>query len=189
MIGVVDQLVAGKDVACNTPISSCETYPNQALCQHLDRVDVYTMEAHLAVGPVFARHVAARLYRGEYYAVQSDAHVEFTQDWDVDIIAQHESTRNEMGVLSAYPSEIAGSIDDKTGRAKRRGRPIMCRSTFETTHQGTILIHGQQPESAPSIHGSPQLHPFWAAGFSFSRGHFVVNVPYDLYQVSNNCFA
>lgn len=28
----------------------------------------------------------------------------------------------------------------------------------------------------------PQLEPYWAAGFSFSRGHFVVNVPYDLYQ-------
>jgi len=25
------------------------------------------------------------------------------------------------------------------------------------------------------------LHPFWAAGFSFSRGHFLVNVPYDPY--------
>jgi len=28
----------------------------------------------------------------------------------------------------------------------------------------------------------PQLQPWWAAGYSFSRGHFVVNVPYDLYQ-------
>ena len=23
------------------------------------------------------------------------------------------------------------------------------------------------------------LHPFWAAGFSFARGHFVIQVPYD----------
>jgi [Skp1-protein]-hydroxyproline N-acetylglucosaminyltransferase len=26
------------------------------------------------------------------------------------------------------------------------------------------------------------LHPFWAAGFSFARGHFVIQVPYDQYQ-------
>ena len=26
------------------------------------------------------------------------------------------------------------------------------------------------------------MQPYWAAGWSFSRGHFVVNVPYDLYQ-------
>ena len=25
----------------------------------------------------------------------------------------------------------------------------------------------------------PTIEPFWAAGFSFGRGHFVVNVPYD----------
>jgi hypothetical protein len=30
--------------------------------------------------------------------------------------------------------------------------------------------------------GTPQLQPYWAAGYSFSRGHFVVNVPYDFYQ-------
>jgi len=28
----------------------------------------------------------------------------------------------------------------------------------------------------------PQLEPYWAAGFSFSRGHFIVRVPYDAYQ-------
>ena len=31
------------------------------------------------------------------------------------------------------------------------------------------------------IKGQPTLHPFWAAGFSFARGHFVVQVPYDQY--------
>ena len=30
------------------------------------------------------------------------------------------------------------------------------------------------------MHGAvPVLHPFWAAGISFSRGHFVARVPYD----------
>jgi hypothetical protein len=40
-----------------------------------------------------------------------------------------------------------------------------------------------QPERVPPSNlVMPQLEPYWAAGFSFSRGHFVVNVPYDLYQ-------
>ena len=43
------------------------------------------------------------------------------------------------------------------------------------------LRHGQQPEGPAMIHGTPTLHPFWAAGFSFARGHFVVQVPYDQY--------
>ena len=32
------------------------------------------------------------------------------------------------------------------------------------------------------IREMPQLQPYWAAGFSFSRGHFKLRVPYDAYQ-------
>jgi hypothetical protein len=56
------------------------------------------MEAELAVGPVFARHIGHRLYRGEYYSMQSDAHVTFTKGWDIDIIQQMEATKDEMAV-------------------------------------------------------------------------------------------
>ncbi len=44
------------------------------------------------------------------------------------------------------------------------------------------LRHGAQPEEPPAIKNMPQLQPFWAAGFSFSRGHFKYRVPYDGYQ-------
>ena len=51
-----------------------------------------------------------------------------------------------------------------------------------TMHQSTTqYATGQQPEGPAMIHGQPTLHPFWAAGFSFGRGHFVVQVPYDQY--------
>ena len=57
----------------------------------------------------------------------------------------------------------------------------MCRSEYEKDQAGVHIRHGVQPEVEPMINGSPQLHPFWAAGFSFARGHFVANVPYDPY--------
>jgi len=43
------------------------------------------------------------------------------------------------------------------------------------------LQHGEQPEAKPNVEGVPQFEPYWGAGFSFSRGHFVVNIPYDLW--------
>jgi len=178
---VVDQIIDGDD-HCDVPIDPCDKDPYQALCNYKDQVDVYQMEAPLAVGPVFARHFGHRLYRGEYYAMQSDAHVTFTQNWDEDIIMQQESTKDEMAVLSTYLTDIVDSIDEKTGESLRFTRPIMCQTDYEQSQQGKYLRHGSQPEGIPSIHGSPQLQPYWAAGFSFSRGHFVVNVPYDLYQ-------
>jgi [Skp1-protein]-hydroxyproline N-acetylglucosaminyltransferase len=44
------------------------------------------------------------------------------------------------------------------------------------------LRHGSQPEDVPVVRDMPQLEPYWAAGFSFSRGHFKLRVPYDAYQ-------
>jgi len=181
-VGVVDQIVADEDFSCESSINPCSDDPEQALCKHRDLIDVFQMDAIYAVGPVFARHVGHRMYRGEYYTMQSDAHVTFTKGWDVDIINQQESIGNDMAVQSTYLTDIVGSIDERTGLSKRNTRPIMCNTDYEGGVQGKHLRHGSQPERHPSIYGMPQLQPYWAAGFSFSRGHFVVNVPYDQYQ-------
>jgi [Skp1-protein]-hydroxyproline N-acetylglucosaminyltransferase len=180
-VGVVDQIVDGEDAICNAPIKPCTEDPEQALCKYADQVDVYQMEAELSIGPVFARHIGYRLYRGEYYATQSDAHVTYTMNWDMDIIAQLEETKNEMAVLSTYLTDVQGSISPE-GDSLRDTRPIMCNTIYEGGAQGMHLRHASQPEREPFIHGSPQLQPWWAAGYSFSRGHFVVNVPYDWLQ-------
>jgi hypothetical protein len=44
------------------------------------------------------------------------------------------------------------------------------------------LRHGSQPELVAAVKEMPMLQPFWAAGFSFSKGHFKLRVPYDAYQ-------
>ena len=55
-------------------------------------------------------------------------------------------------------------------------------SDYEGQMPARYLRHGSQPEGVPVITDMPQLEPFWAAGFSFSRGHFKLRVPYDAYQ-------
>ena len=178
---MVDQVADG-DYHCDVPVQSCEDDPSQALCTYADQVDVFQMDAVLSVGPVFARHLGHRLYRGEYYAMQCDAHVTFTQDWDIDVIEQQEATGDEMAVLSTYLTDVVDSIDKTTGKSLRHTRPIMCNTQYEGGPQGKYLRHLSQPEGYATIEGQSQLQPYWAAGFSFSRGHFVVNVPYDQYQ-------
>lgn len=115
-------------------------------------------------------------FTGEYYATQNDAHITYVQDWDEDIISQMEATGNEMAVLTTYLTDVQGSISPE-GVSLRDTRPIMCNTYYEGGAQGQHLRHGSQPERHPSIQGSPQMEPYWAAGYSFSRGHFVVNVP------------
>jgi len=175
----VDQITE-EDPSCGVAVTSCNKDKSQALCKYKNQIDILEIDAKLAVGPIFARHLGHRMYRGEYYAMQIDAHVTFVQDWDVDIINQFESTHNEMAVLSTYLTDIVGSIDEN-GRSKRNTRPIMCNTDFEGSGAERHLRHMSQPECRPNIKGTPQLQPYWAAGWSFSRGHFIVNVPYDLY--------
>ena len=124
-IGVVDQIVDGEDVRCDEPLKPCEEDPEQGLCKYKNQIDVFQMDARLSVGPVFARHIGYRMYRGEYYATQSDAHVSYTQNWDADIIDQFHQSQNEMAVLTTYLTDVQGSIDEN-GRSKRKTRPIMC---------------------------------------------------------------
>ena len=178
-VGVVDQ-IDEKDKPCSVPPGgSCDDNPDQATCRHRDQVDYLTVDASLSVGPVFARHLGHRLYRGEYFAMQSDAHITFVKGWDDEIIEQWHSANNEMAVLSTYLSGVEDHINEKTGERTSKSRPIMCDSDFEGAGGDKHLRHGQQPEGVPYIHNTPMLNPYWAAGFSFGRGHFVVNVPYD----------
>ena len=179
-IAVVDQIDAEVDTPCSTPALPCEQDPNQALCKFSKQIDFYQMEAKDAVGPVFARHLGHRMYRGEYFAMQSDAHVDYVNDWDTEIIKEYKASKNEMAVLTTYLSDVTGSVDEE-GNRLRQTRPIMCKSDYEGHGKLQHLRHGQQPEGESGIHGEPTFEPFWAAGFSFSRGHFVVNVPYDQY--------
>jgi hypothetical protein len=107
------------------------------------------VDAALSVGPVFARHLGHRLYRGEYFAIQSDAHVDYVLGWDVDIINQWRSAKNEMAILTAYLSGIEDHMNITTGERTSSSRPIMCMSDFEGGEGGRHLRHGQQPEGVP----------------------------------------
>ncbi|GAX25363.1 hypothetical protein FisN_5Lh460 [Fistulifera solaris] len=177
-VAILDQRAEG-DPVCGA--ADCDADPNQTLCKYAHLIEHTSLDARLSCGPVFARHLAHRHYRGEYFAMQIDSHVRFIENWDSKIVGFWHSANNEMAVLTTYLSDINGSIDPITHESLHKTRPIMCASDYEGNGEYRHLRHGQQPEGIPMIKGEPTLEPFWAAGFSFSRGHFVIQVPYDMY--------
>jgi len=104
-VGAVEQNVEG-DLSCVYTEKPCDTDPEQPICKYRNQISVYHMEASMATGPVTARHIGDRLYRGEYFVMQMDAHCLFIRHWDTRIINQWTQTRNEMAVLSSYLTDV-----------------------------------------------------------------------------------
>jgi hypothetical protein len=153
-----------------------------ALCGKRRRqLRTISLDARRAEGPTYPRHVLSRMYRGEEFVLQIDAHTHFVEGWDESLLAQWRATGNEFAVISSYPTDSNGSMTSGF-RSRRHTRPVMCLSRFDRGRDyPRLMIHGQQPDGPPPAHlrHTPMLQPFWAAGFSFARGHWAVRVPYD----------
>jgi len=176
--GVVEQTVKG-DLPCDATPRPCVDDPDQPVCKYRGNLRITRVPAQDSKGPTFGRHLADRLYRGEYYVLQIDAHMYFIKGWDTEIIRQFTDAKNEFAVISTYPSEAKHNIHN--GVTRIQTTPAICSSSF----LGDGLIrHGAAGEFFPDPnkvgHGhEPVLQVWWAAGLSFSRGHRIVAVPYD----------
>jgi hypothetical protein len=165
----------------------------KAVCMRRKQIRLYKLPAQESLGPTFARHIGSRLYRGEYFALQLDAHITFINGWDEKLIAQWKTTGNERAVLSTYLKDVTGCCDEH-GDSIVTTSPVMCDFAFsgdgvprfktafdidvaKTIEKWPAKYTGPRKGEDGTV--MPLLHPFWAAGMSFSRGHFVVRVPYD----------
>ncbi len=98
-VGAVDQTVPG-DIGCLDLEIPCSVDNSQPICKYRNQISIFHIDASKATGPVTARHVGDRLYRGQYFVMQMDAHCSFVRHWDTLIINQWKSTKNEMAVLT-----------------------------------------------------------------------------------------
>lgn len=64
-VAVIDQRAENDSVPqCAVPTTPCSQDPSQTLCKYHHLIDRFEVPAHLSIGPVFARHLANRMYRG-----------------------------------------------------------------------------------------------------------------------------
>ena len=125
-------------------------------------------------------------YRGEYYTLQVgyDSGIDFSRGWDDELIEQFEATSNEMAILTTYLSD-ATMYQTKVNNDNMEARPeryTLCHASFEGVRPNRHLMHlrKNQLEQVQSLsRKNPQLQPYFSSEFSFSRGHFILNVPYD----------
>lgn len=150
---------------------------NQKFCDN-GQIRVLYIHDTDALGPAAARFYASKLWGGETYFMQMDAHLEFAHHWDARYIAEVRAAKNyPKAVLSAYPPGFSEFGEYKGGTPGAR----LCTCEFSTNgveeHIIRIGIGGSTPKGAPA----PTQIAFIAAGFFFAHGRFLGDVPFDPY--------
>lgn len=156
----------------------------------LDKLSTRRQVNYVGLSPVdskgvsWARSIAFSLYNEQEYLLQIDSHTVFDQAWDESLVKQLQGLNalHARPLISTYPP---GFKFDSQGRAVA-DVPAKSDEIFridrdpgsELTAQRAVLRFRVFKEHSELDH-VPGCH--LAAGFLFTLGRFVVDVPYDPY--------
>ena len=133
-----------------------------------------------SLGPAVARYYASKLWGGENYYFQADAHLRFAKRWDARYIDEIKAAKSyPMAVLSSYPPGFSEGDPAYVGGTTGSR---LCTCTFSTSdvEEHIIRINTGSSCSNHDVDGPTQI-PFIAAGFFFARGEFLKDVPFGEY--------
>jgi len=150
------------------------------ICEkHRDQFRVLRLNETQTYGPFFARFLASKLFGGENYFMQVDAHMEFRPGWDVLMIETMKATPSyPKSVVSNYPPSVGTRWRDKGKYAPT----ALCGATFESVGSSRKTIRLASSPRSQNTFGdlnTPRHSAFTAAGFFFAHGSVVELVPYD----------
>ena len=175
-IGVVEQRYE-EDPSCRP---RCTGTNQMFACKYIANIVIFPLNADQSSGPVTARHLGYRLYRGQKFFLQIDSHTEFVRNWDKIVILEWRKANNEMAVLTTYVMQ-APATDSQGNMYRHKGiTAYMCNAHVNNVSGVPTITYGAAHVIAVKT-PTPLLQPYWGAGFSFSMAHFLVNVPVDPY--------
>ena len=163
----------------------CEDY-NKNCSEFQDHVHTIHVDASKAKGPTDARSKLSAMVNWDYvhrdqpdqlefhpvqendFCMQTDSHMDFSDNFDTRLIGMHHRTENDYAVLSTYVTDIEQNNKDVTNV------PNLCMVTFTST-----IRNWGTKECRHLVR--PKLTNLWGAGLSFHRCHAELNVPVDPY--------
>eukprot|EP00581_Thalassiosira_minuscula_P007585 CAMPEP_0183703064 /NCGR_PEP_ID=MMETSP0737-20130205/948_1 /TAXON_ID=385413 /ORGANISM="Thalassiosira miniscula, Strain CCMP1093" /LENGTH=679 /DNA_ID=CAMNT_0025929767 /DNA_START=1 /DNA_END=2037 /DNA_ORIENTATION=- len=163
--------VNGIEQFCNDPDYSkyCESGQIRAL---------YVNETE-SNGPTTARYFASKLWGGETYFLQADAHLRFAPEWDR-LYAEEVRLANSYpkAILSAYPPGF--SEEDPPYKGGSKGTRL-CTCVFSDSDVEHKILRINTGNMCRGEEDAPSQIAYIAAGFFFARAEFLVDVPFDPY--------
>lgn len=163
---------AGPDVNCYTEFCKSPEGIKSNAC-NTGQVRLFNVNESESLGPYMARYLGSKFYRGENYYLQIDSHSEFVENWDDKLIKMIHDAPAAKPVISTYPPDSAHRWRNSPGFR-------MCDSTFADAQIEWQIIR-LSPSTAFESHALaiPTYAPFVAAGFYFTEGAVLSEVPFD----------
>lgn len=159
----------------------CKSSPSPACKPGI--VNIERLNNLEARGPTWARWRIQQEWTGEEYFLQIDAHTRMVPHWDTILKKQLAECPSQKPILTQYPLEF-DIVDEKD-----RGDPKKENWQLEKNRSGLFVDKFGKEDGFTRIQSNyttdKPSRPFrsdcWAAGFSFSKGDFVLEAGYDPY--------
>ncbi|CAM9164550.1 unnamed protein product, partial [Scytosiphon promiscuus] len=174
--GVLEgQVIEDTEPDVNCYVEFCRTRLGSEFCNSGNVRDFFVREEE-ALGPAVARYLASKLWMGETYFMQIDAHSLFVHGWDAMLVDDiHKTPSYPLSVLSHYPPSTGAPFEDKPGYR-------ICGAEFAKSNvEYDIIRLGAGLQQDKQIQQKPCPAPFIGAGFFFAHASFLADVPYDPY--------
>ena len=153
----------------------CDTDLGKPICAR-QQIRVLNIDEPESLGPYAARYFTSKLWDGEPWFMQIDAHMTFAQHWDASSVAMLQKAPSPKPILSHYPPGHTVDLDKRAGMpAGRLCGPVFATSDLESQIirlEGGGVFDKQQLEY-------PGFAPFTAAGYFVAHSDFLREVPFD----------
>ncbi len=137
-----------------------------------DQVKMLPYDWREAEGVCWARNQTQQLWDGEEYTLQIDSHMRFVPGWDELMINELAACESDKPIISCNPASYT-----PPDRLQLNPLPTI-RRVQPFFPDGNIRGKGEYIDRVPE---KPLNGAFIAAGFVFSRGDVIEEVPYDPY--------
>lgn len=154
----------------------CDTDIGAPYCDNSQVRNFFVNEAE-SLGPAVARYFASKLWQGETYFLQIDAHSLFRKGWDTVYV-------NDIQATPSYPRSVLSHYPPDTKVAQYWEQPgyRICGGIFASSPVEYEII--RLTAGIPQDRGIPEKPcpaPFVGAGFFFAHSTFLATVPFDPY--------
>jgi len=153
----------------------CDTDLGKPICDR-GQIRVLNIDEPESLGPYAARYFASKMWYGEQWFMQTDAHMTFATHWDATSIEMLQMAPSKKPILSHYPPSHTYDLDGHKDRpGARLCGPIFATSDLESQ---IIRLEGGGGYDAQKLE-YPAFAPFTAAGYFVAHSDFLRQVPFD----------